>query len=300
MSDTEFAYELMMSPAERLLPEQVQSAFSFLVNYDKDIDRLRYLNWEYLSELSPTILSPITDVVVNRDFMGRDIVKESKFLDIPNSANYDEYKVTNFDKLAAFVINGMDQFDWRNHDERSKFTSKGDGRIIDVSPAHVNHILRGYLSGVYQTFVGTIEAVDMLTDDKPNDANKLAGKLPVINRFYIGTNENIPVYKTIEVLDRRFGTIIERATETRRLVRDKSLSESEREKYREEFYKIVNTPEFEKARIYEREKKEIYSLMRSIRFAANLNDKEKENKLRQQLSVKLLEFKKLNIQWITN
>ena len=44
----------------------------------------------------------------------------------------------------------------------------------------------------------------MATDEKEDGFNKISGKIPVINRFYIPTNESLPLYKKMEQMQAKY------------------------------------------------------------------------------------------------
>ena len=120
---------------------------------------------EGLTMFIPSVLRPIYQLVVNKNFAGNPIVPEGNSYargDVPNSQKY--WSTTNETvKQLCKLIN------------EATFGNEVKSGYVDVSPQVLEHLANSYLGGLGRIFFGMLGRLDDLARGKPLDLGKLPG-----------------------------------------------------------------------------------------------------------------------------
>ena len=172
-------YRLMTN---RLTPEkafkatlrQVQSAIG-IINIIPEGD---FSMSETIGAFAPDIFAPFVDVLLNRDFTGREIAKQSDW-----NRYFPEYERIYKGVSPVYVEASRFINDILGGDDARKAPVIGDY----INPAYIEHLVTSYTGGIGKTvsnIVGMI--VDAVTGDTDNIEFR---SVPIVNRFYSPVTE---------------------------------------------------------------------------------------------------------------
>ena len=113
--------------------------------------------------------------------------------------------------------------------------------------------------------------------------NKISGKIPVINRFYIPTNESLPIYKKLEQMQAKYSDLLENHKEIKSVLNDKKSTQEEKAAYRKRLRVLEKNPLYNEAIRYKRREDDIRDLRKQLRLANKLGKYEQANELKMKL-----------------
>lgn len=151
-----------------ILPTQVN--LTQLIQYENTTGKAVVSVEDYIQSMSPTTISPIVDIILNRDFMGRKIYKEpyveSQRGKIPQTQL--AYRNTN-PALQAFT-------DWLANVSGGSSVAKTNRDIpylLDVNPGKMQHVISGYSPAIAETLVKFAGAVSDLVSGEGFDVSNI-------------------------------------------------------------------------------------------------------------------------------
>lgn len=116
-----------------------------LLDYDKTTNTIELNPAKYAQAAAPSVISPLVDVAVNRDFKGSTVYRKKW--------DNDKKDITtakrNTPQLAVDVSNTLHRWSGGNSDVPYK-GGNTDG-WIDIKPNAIEHIAQGYFSGVWES-----------------------------------------------------------------------------------------------------------------------------------------------------
>ncbi len=127
-----------------LVPTSVLQLHNML-DYDEATNTLEFNAAKYAQAAAPSVVSPVIDVVVNRDFKGSTVYRKK----------WDEQKKNittakrNTPQLAQDAANALHRWSGGNPDVPYK-GGNTDG-WIDIKPNAIEHVAEGYFSGVWES-----------------------------------------------------------------------------------------------------------------------------------------------------
>ena len=172
-------YRLMTN---RLTPEkafkatlrQVQSAIGIINVIPEGEMRIS----ETIGALAPDVFSPLVDIMLNRDFTGREIAKQSEW-----NKNVPEYERIYKGVSPVYVEASRFINDILGGDDARKAPVIGDY----INPAYMEHLVTSYTGGIGKT-VSNI--VGMIVDAATGDTDNIEFRsVPIVNRFYSPVTE---------------------------------------------------------------------------------------------------------------
>lgn len=172
-------YRLMTN---RLTPEkafkatlrQVQSAIGIINVIPEGEMRIS----ETIGALAPDVFSPLVDIMLNRDFTGREIAKQSEW-----NKNVPEYERIYKGVSPIYVEASRFINDILGGDDARKAPVIGDY----INPAYMEHLVTSYTGGIGKT-VSNI--VGMIVDAATGDTDNIEFRsVPIVNRFYSPVTE---------------------------------------------------------------------------------------------------------------
>ena len=172
-------YRLMTN---RLTPEkafkatlrQVQSAIG-IINIIPEGD---FSMSETIGAFAPDIFAPFVDVLLNRDFTGREIAKQSDW-----NRYFPEYERIYKGVSPVYVEASRFINDILGGDDARKAPVIGDY----INPAYIEHLVTSYTGGIGKTVSNIVGmTVDAVTGDTDNIEFR---SVPIVNRFYSPVTE---------------------------------------------------------------------------------------------------------------
>ena len=119
--------------------------FLSLLEYDETTNTLEFNPAKYAQAAAPSVISPLVDVAVNRDFKGSTVYRKKW--------DNDKKDITtakrNTPQLAVDVSNTLHRWSGGNPDVPYK-GGNTDG-WIDIKPNAIEHLAQGYFSGVWES-----------------------------------------------------------------------------------------------------------------------------------------------------
>ena len=133
-----------------------------------------------LSPFLPTNLTPIGELLENRDWLGSPIARKNMW-----NASQPEYRRV-YERTGQFYVEASK---WLNYVSGGNDVEKG---AVNINPAQVEHFIEGYFSGTGRFYSRTAGVLyDLLTEGELRDASEM----PVISRFVKPLNFNSIVNK---------------------------------------------------------------------------------------------------------
>ena len=133
-----------------------------------------------LSPFLPTNLTPIGELLENRDWLGSPIARKNMW-----NASQPEYRRV-YERTGQFYVEASK---WLNYVSGGNDVEKG---AVNINPAQVEHLIEGYFSGTGRFYSRTAGVLyDLLTEGELRDASEM----PVISRFVKPLNFNSIVNK---------------------------------------------------------------------------------------------------------
>lgn len=255
-----------------LLPTQVANPMSF-VKYDANDDTMM-LDAEVFKKtlrgLSPQVAIPLVDLYLsNEDFMGSTIIPENMFdKNLPMMAKYRDNKVYDIVKGLTNVVNaGLTRQNIREFNEFNDTYIDADGKVrkaaFTISPMQIQYLIDAYFAGTGKSLAsfGDMMGIAGFTkkDKKEKTISERIQKAPVISSFYLENNPDTKYYKDKEKMDALFQNILDREDGLKRSIKNVEDIETKKE-YRNELNKLYDSPDYKKARIYEKGMKKIHAL----------------------------------------
>lgn len=133
-----------------------------------------------LSPFLPTNLTPIGELLENRDWLGSPIARKNMW-----NASQPEYRRV-YERTGQFYVEASK---WLNYVSGGNDVEKG---AVNINPAQVEHFIEGYFSGTGRFYSRTAGVLyDLLTEGELRNASEM----PVISRFVKPLNFNSIVNK---------------------------------------------------------------------------------------------------------
>ena len=183
-SATEAVTDAITFALDDIIPTSVLSVQS-LIGYNEIEDAVVFNEWEnYVHNVSPSLIQPAVDVVMNRDFLGNPIGRRP-------------FTVNDEDRLAENLLyrRGANEYtvaacnwirDITGGDSKNKYKDPGL-RGIDINPSKVEYFIRSYFSGAPTDLVGVFDfmtkCIDTEYDVTPSD-------VPILKSFTKDYNQD--------------------------------------------------------------------------------------------------------------
>ena len=183
-SATEAVTDAITFALDDIIPTSVLSVQS-LIGYNEIEDAVVFNEWEnYVHNVSPSLIQPAVDVVMNRDFLGNPIGRRP-------------FTVNDEDRLAENLLyrKGANEYtiaacnwirDITGGDSKNKYKDPGL-RGIDINPSKVEYFIRSYFSGAPTDLVGVFDfmtkCIDTEYDVTPSD-------VPILKSFTKDYNQD--------------------------------------------------------------------------------------------------------------
>ena len=152
---------------------QIQSAIGFINLIPNGEPRVL----EAVGGLMPDLIAPLMDVAFNRDFMGRELAKDSEY-----TKNIPEYERI-YKGVSPVYVEFSRMLNQIGGDDAIRNPFWGDF----INPAYMEHIVTGYTGGVGRTISNL---VGMIADAGTGNLDNIEMRsVPVANRFYNPINE---------------------------------------------------------------------------------------------------------------
>jgi hypothetical protein len=123
--------------------------------------------------LTPTAFQPIVQLMVNKDYFGKPIYKDSEYLE-----NEPEHMKAY--KSAAPLL--VDMSEWLNEVTGGNDVRKG---AISINPDAAEHLIGGYFGGAGKFVVNTYKTIAMVVDEDMRELRNV----PIVNKMYVESSE---------------------------------------------------------------------------------------------------------------
>ena len=123
--------------------------------------------------LTPTAFQPIVQLMVNKDYFGKPIYKDSEFL-----KNEPEHMKAY--KSAAPLL--VDMSEWLNEATGGNDVRRG---AISINPDAAEHLIGGYFGGAGKFVVNTYKTIAMTFDEDMRELRNV----PIVNKMYVESSE---------------------------------------------------------------------------------------------------------------
>lgn len=223
--------ELIYDSATFVLDEVVPSSFAQLHNawdYNPYTNEVEFTPEKYAQAAMPSVISPITDVALNRDFKGATIHREPFMLSDGKTYKRVAMEKRNTPEIYHDIAHGLHRLSGGNPDVKTQGGST-DGRI-DINANDLQHIVEGYLGGS-GSFTGDIISTAI---------NAVQGELdpttiPVVNRAF-------RPYQQERAYAQQYYLLKNRVEHYEKLLKDQAKNDREayRDETRSELYRTYN------------------------------------------------------------
>lgn len=154
-----------------------------------DLMPLSFASGTVAQNLSPTIVRPLIDIILNKDFTGRPIYRENTFNQgMPEYTKAYAGTAKWLTKSSEVLNNAMPKFWVKDYPEPDKYTPGA----INVNPAIVEHLLDSYLGGLYTFPAKVAKTVSMVWDEDMRDVRNI----PFVNRNVKDSQSGNPITKS--------------------------------------------------------------------------------------------------------
>lgn len=177
-STEEAVYDTMNFASAELLPSWMN--FGNAVGFNSGTGGAEIRPEEYVQSAVPSVFSPIADIYLNRDFMGR-AINGNKYVIPGDEYKKDIHKYRNdtpdfYNDIANGIYSALGG-------DLSTKTNMDDNvlqSIVDISPSSYEHFIEGYSPAA----VNTIALSAMAIKAAAQGENVSATEIPFIRRFY--------------------------------------------------------------------------------------------------------------------
>lgn len=169
------AYDIVNFVLDEIVPASVLQ-FHNLADYNEATNQIEFAPEKYAQAISPSYISPFTDVMLNRDFKGATVHREP-FI----TADKDKFKRVSMEKrntpeIYHDIAYGLHRLSGGNPDVKTKGGSDG---LIDINANDLQHIFEGYAGGTGK-FVGDLVSLAIGAAQGEFDVSNV----PVVNRAF--------------------------------------------------------------------------------------------------------------------
>ena len=135
---------------------------------------------------SPTLVSPLVDIIQNRDFMGRPLWRENTFnQSMPEYTKAYAGTAKWLTKSTEVLNNAIPKFWEKDYPSPDKYTPGA----LDINPAGVEHLLDSYLGGLYTFPAKAVKTISMIWDEDMRDIRNV----PFFNRNIKDSRSGNPI-----------------------------------------------------------------------------------------------------------
>ena len=210
--------------ADELIPASFLQ-FNNFGEYNEVLNEIEFSPAQYIQGAAPSYLSPITDVWMNRNFMGGNINKEPFIRGEEEHYKAGKYAMTNTPKAYIAVA------DFLSGGDSSAFRKKGEGK--GVSGSTLQHIVEGYAGGTGKTIADLGHLIYKAVNPKEDISIK---DIPVVNKAF-------KPYQAEKAYSQEYWELY------RKVKHYKKELDDAKKNNKEEYYKMKNSPEY---KIYQR------------------------------------------------
>lgn len=223
--------------------------------------------------LAPDLVGPLIDIILNRDFTGRDIAKDTDW-----TKNLPEYERVYKGVSPVYVEFSRLMNDILGGDDARKASWIGDF----INPAYMEHIITAYTGGIGKTISNLSGAAADLAMGNPDNIEFRT--IPVVNRFGSPVTERSVTSAT----NRVFFDYLERYEEMKVAEkRYKQFIKDGRKEFRKELEQMKKNGEIELIRYFDAKMKVLRKLQNTLKENPDNKDLEKRiTELKKEMSIK--------------
>ena len=213
--------EMIYDNATFVLDEMVPASFMQVhnfIDYNPYTNEIEFAPEKYAQAVVPSVISPITDVALNRDFKGATIHSEPFMLSDGTTYKRVAMEKRNTPEIYHDITEGLHRLSGGNPDVKTQGGST-DGRI-DLNPNDLQHIVEGYLGGL-GSFTGDI--ISTAVNAVQGEFDPMT--VPVVNRAF-------RPYQQERAYAQQYYLLKNRVEHYEKLLKDQA--ENDREAYRDE------------------------------------------------------------------
>ena len=210
--------------ADFTLDELIPASFLQVNNfgeYNEVLNKIEFNPAQYIQGAAPSYLSPITDVWMNRDFMGGNINKEPFIRGEEEHYKAGKYAMTNTPKAYIAVA------DFLSGGDSSAIRKKGEGK--GVSGSTLQHIVEGYAGGTGKTIADLGHLIYKAVH--PKEDVSLLKDIPIVNKAF-------KPYQAEKAYSQEYWELY------RKVKHYKKELDDAKKNNKEEYYKMKNSPEY--------------------------------------------------------
>jgi hypothetical protein len=168
---TDAAWGIASSMMDEIIPASIFQVHN-LWEYNEVLNELDFVPMNYLQGAAPSYLSPIVDVVINRNFMGGKVNKEPFIESDKELYKAGKFAMNNthqaYVKIADFLSGG--------DSSAVRWTNEGRG----ISGSTIQHIAEGYTGGTGKFVVGLVRTMYKMLNPKLEVEIK---DIPLVNQM---------------------------------------------------------------------------------------------------------------------
>ena len=221
------AYDIVNFVLDEIVPASALQLHN-LADYNETTNEIEFAPEKYAQAITPSYISPLTDVALNRDFMGATIHREPFMLSDGKTYKRVAMEKRNTPEIYHDIAHGLHRLSGGNPDVKTQGGST-DGRI-DINANDLQHIVEGYLGGS-GSFTGDIISTAI---------NAVQGELdpttiPVVNRAF-------RPYQQERAYAQQYYLLKNRVEHYEKLLKDQAKNDREayRDETRSELYRTYN------------------------------------------------------------
>lgn len=221
------AYDIVNFVLDEIVPASALQLHN-LADYNETTNEIEFAPEKYAQAITPSYISPLTDVALNRDFMGATVHREPFMLSDGKTYKRVAMEKRNTPEIYHDIAHGLHRLSGGNPDVKTQGGST-DG-LLDINANDLQHIVEGYLGGS-GSFTGDIISTAI---------NAVQGELdpttiPVVNRAF-------RPYQQERAYAQQYYLLKNRVEHYEKLLKDQAKNDREayRDETRSELYRTYN------------------------------------------------------------